>query len=183
MKVDIKGNLDSNTDLLCAWVGGEIQSLRGLIETIHIDPTLGKTTQQIQKQLNPKLELNGWILNFTYDANTISTSPSANYHLNAIKDVRGESCKHMHRLLLELCFDNRQAIGTNLLKFETAKRLFEKNTSCLTTSIIICGSQDALLNLKWDGGVASYSEYENALMTVYKDIFTFSPCYLVIKSQ
>jgi hypothetical protein len=182
MKVVIKGLIDPGVVTDCSHVTGEIQALKGLIETIDLNVALGKTTQQIQKQLNPQLEILGWILNFTYDSNTISGSPSANYHLNAIKDLPDDKCGHRHRLLLELCFDNRQAIGTNLLKFETAKRIFEKNPDCQTNSIILCGSQEALTNLKWDGGVASFSEYENALLTVYKDIFTFSPCYLIIQS-
>jgi hypothetical protein len=66
------------------------------------------------------------------------------------------------------------------LKFETAKRIFEKTDNCISTSIIVCGSQAALSDLKWDGGVANFSEYENALLTVYSDIFTISPKYLVI---
>ena len=69
------------------------------------------------------------------------------------------------------------------MKFEAAKRLFEKNENFLTTSIIVCGSQQALINLKWDGGVASHGEYENALLTVYKDIFSITPQYLVVGSE
>jgi hypothetical protein len=183
MKVDIRGDTSPSVVTPCQGVEQELNLLKDTLQSIHLDANLGKTTQQIQKYLNPLLADSGWILDFTFDANTISTSPSANYVLNAIKDLPATLCDHRHRLLLELCFDNRQAIGTNLLKFEAAKRLFEKNKDCLATSIIICGSQEALTNLNWDGGVASYGEYENALLTVYKDILSIVPQYLVIKSQ
>lgn len=183
MKVDIRGDISPSVITRCEGVEQELNLLKSTLQAIQIDTNLGKTTQQIQKQLNPLLAESGWILDFTFDANTVSTSPSANYALNAIKDLPVILCNHRHRLLLELCFDNRQAIGTNLLKFEAAKRLFEKNENCLATSIIICGSQEALTNLKWDSGVASYGEYENALLTVYRDILSIVPQYLVIKSQ
>jgi hypothetical protein len=183
MKVDIRGDANPSALTLCEGTIAEINILKRILEGIEIDTELGKSTQQIQKQLNPLLAKNGWILDFTFDSNTISTAPSANYVLNAIKDLSIGSCGHRHRLLLELCFDNRQAIGTNLLKFEAAKRLFEKNENCLTTSIIICGSHDALAHMKWDGGVASHGEYENALLTVYRDILSITPQYLVIKPE
>lgn len=181
MKVDIRGDINPSAMTPCEGTIEEINVLKTILQGIEIDTDLGKSTQQIQKQLNPLLATNGWILDFIFDSNTVSTAPSANYVLNAIKDLPMASCNHRHRLLLEICFDNRQAIGTNLLKFEAAKRLFEKNENCLTTSIIICGSHEALAHLKWDGGVASHGEYENALLTVYRDILSITPQYLVIK--
>ncbi|CAB5121049.1 MAG: hypothetical protein F2954_05520 [Actinobacteria bacterium] len=181
MKEDIKVRLYPGTPSACAIVIEEIAKLKDLLEPIEIDTAIGKSTQQIQKLLYPELVKSGWILNFIYDSNTASLYPTSNYSLDAIKDVQSNSCIHNHRLLLELCFDNRQAIGTNLLKFETAKRIYERTDNSLATSIIVCGSQEGLADLKWDGGVASFSEYENALLTVYRDIFTIEPQYLIIK--
>ena len=46
---------------------------------------------------------------------------TVNYKLDAIKDLETNSDTVL-RLLFESCFDNRQAIGTNFLKFEIAQK-------------------------------------------------------------
>ena len=102
-----------------------------------------------------------------------------NYVIDAVSDQAFNSCSRRHRLLVELCFDNRQAIGTNILKLESAARQFESRTGGKAYCLIICADRKALKNGLWDSGVADEEEYQIAISTAYREFVT-SPFSLLI---
>lgn len=183
MEIEVKEVPKGRLDSICDVEKAEIKRIKDLFSTIKLEEQLGPSTKQIETKLLPILKENGWELNFKFDSSTASIFPTANYTLDAIKNISDDKCSHKHRFLLELCFDNRQAIGTNLLKFQAATRKFETEASNKAISILVCGERSALVSLNWDGGVASHSEYENALRTVYKDLFNFNLAYLVVRGN
>lgn len=94
----------------------------------------------------------------------------ANYLMDAVLDEYDSICGHNHRINLQLFLDNRQAIGTNLLKFEISSNRFEisKKNRALAIAISIDKNCKKILNI--DNSVATYSEYEKACNTAYVDI-------------
>lgn len=102
-----------------------------------------------------------------------------NYVVDLVSDKNFGSCTKRHRLLVELCFDNRQAIGTNIFKLQTAARQFEQKTGGKSYCLIVCGERKALNAGRWDGGVGDEEEYQIAISTAYREYLT-SPFSLLV---
>lgn len=66
-------------------------------------------------------------------------------------------------------FDNRQAIGTNLLKFEVGHQAFIGNNKDVV-SVGICISEEAKIQYGWDSSVATFDEYSGALTMQYSNV-------------
>jgi hypothetical protein len=137
------------------------------------------TTGVLRAQLDEFLEGSGWKESFRID-NLISLEfPTANYTLDLSLDSIDVSCTHKHRYFIEFCFDNRQAIGTNLLKFEVASKNAELQDR-VPLPILICATAQAIKQFGWDGGVASYQEYDHALRIPYKNVVTHPPVLIAL---
>ena len=137
------------------------------------------TTSVLRAQLDEFLEGAGWRESFRID-NLISLEfPTANYTLDLSLDSADVTCDHKHRYFIEFCFDNRQAIGTNLLKFEVASKNAEVQER-LPLPILICATSQAIKQFGWDGGVASYQEYDHALRIPYKSVMERPPVLIAL---
>ena len=90
-------------------------------------------------------------------------------------------CGHKHRFFSEFCFDNRQAIGTNLLKFQVAAAN-SRFHGYSPLGFLICADGFSIKNYGWDGGVASYQEYDHAIRIPYKNILNEPPILISIRS-
>lgn len=137
------------------------------------------TTSVLRAQLDEYLEAAGWKESFRID-NLISLEfPTANYTLDLTLDNTDDTCTHKHRYFIEFCFDNRQAIGTNLLKFEVASKNADVQDR-IPLPILICATSQAIKQFGWDGGVASYQEYDHALRIPYKSVFDYPPVLIAL---
>jgi hypothetical protein len=137
------------------------------------------TTGVLRAQMDEFLERSGWKESFRID-NLISLEfPTANYTLDLSLDDSNPECSHKHRFFIEFCFDNRQAIGTNLLKFEVASRNAELQER-IPLPILICATSQAIKQFGWDGGVASYQEYDHALRIPYKNVIAHPPVLIAL---
>lgn len=94
----------------------------------------------------------------------------ANYLMDAVVDEYKSDCGHNHRINLQLFLDNRQAIGTNLLKFEISADRFQTTDFDKALAIGITVDKDCKKRLKIDGSVATFSEYEKACNNAYLEI-------------
>jgi hypothetical protein len=110
----------------------------------------------------------GWQANFLGLESIPRTMPNKNYVIDFIFDGSCSDCKKRHRLFVEVCFDNRQAIGTNILKLDSAASFFQDKTSGVALSVIVCADRKALSTGGWDSGVGDEEEYQIALNTAYK---------------
>ena len=116
--------------------------------------------------------------NFPIDS-SVSSNDYASFFIDFYLDTPSESCGHGHRFLLQFMFDNRQAIGTNLLKFDIASRnaaLRERQT----TSIALCVEKSRVRQLGWDGSAASAQEYIDAVLGPYNKVITNIPVVFAI---
>jgi len=102
-----------------------------------------------------------------------------NYVVDFAKDSNLSGCTNRHRVLVEICFDNRQAIGTNVFKLDSAARSFRERTGGEAVGVIICADRKALKSGGWDPGVADEEEYLVALDTAYSH-YLLSPISLLV---
>jgi hypothetical protein len=124
----------------------------------------------------------GWHQKFLFDGTIPNSINRANYTLDGIKDDPETSqCPHRHRTFVELCFDNRQAIGTNLLKFQVAVAKFEEKEATRGLPLLICADRRSLREFGWDNSAASSEEYEFAIRNPYRAFIARPPVLLVIR--
>ena len=161
-----------------ATIGTIIESLKQVSFVIGTNSTAPKIISSWIKNFAHEF---GWIESFRINPDIPKDLPITNYLMDGILDQYEAECGHHHRFLIQTCFDNRQAIGTNLLKFEMAKLKFCKTTQHKILPIIICAEPQVLKMLKWDGSVASSSEYELALLAGYNGILDSNPMLIILR--
>ena len=171
-----------DTEKLCQIVIETINALQASLEAVIIETTMETSaSKQVKDHMFNQLVADGWRPRFKIDKNISELYPFANYILDAMQDFSSNKCNHTHRFLVEFCFDNRQAIGSNILKFEVASRAaLESNFQ--PVPILICADSEALKHFGWDGSIASANEYEYAVRDVYRKIIQHPPMILALHS-
>ena len=167
-------------DGLCLIVVNTIKTLRTSLEAVVIETSLDSSaSKQLKNHMFNQLINDGWRPQFKISKEVSESYPLANYILDAMHDFSSDECNHTHRFLVEFCFDNRQAIGSNILKFEVASRAAaESNYS--PVPILVCADAGALRHFGWDGSIAGANEYEYALRVVYRDVMLYPPIILAL---
>lgn len=106
-----------------------------------------------------------WQLDFEFGDFPRMGRARAAITLDAVKNVKCTDCNHHHRLFVEMCTDNRQAILVNLMKLEFASRRFREKYPdgyACGIGIFVTDSRKDALKLKGyvDGSIGSLEEYE-----------------------
>ncbi len=180
MRVEVRGQ---EKEKFCEAQRLIVSELVGRIESIDISKnSLVPSSRQYKNQFSLILQSQNWLRNFKYDSSVPDSINNANYKLDAVLDENCLECSCRHRFLLEVCFDNRQAIGTNLMKFETASQIFQSKPNQTSISILICADARTLKKLGWDPATGSSEEYEFALRDPYVHILKTEPILLVLRS-
>jgi len=101
-------------------------------------------------------------------------SSVTNFVVDAARDFFDQKCQHHHQIRIEISFDNRQIIGTNVLKMlvgagriVTSRRL----------GILIAPSKDAKNVFGLDPAVGSSDEYLLAIESGYPELISL-PIFL-----
>ena len=160
---------------LCSIVRVQTQALQASLETVIIETSLElSASKQLKSFMFNQLVAEGWRSHFKISKDVSEVYPLANYVLDAMQDVTSNECNHTHRFLVEFCFDNRQAIGSNILKFEVASRVAIQS-NYQPVPILVCAELEVLKDYGWDGSIASSAEYEYALRVLYRDLVQYPP--------
>jgi hypothetical protein len=171
-----------DTSDLCEIAIDTIKTLQSSLEAVIIETSTDTSaSKQVKDHMFNQLVKDGWRPRFKIDKNVTDLYPLANYVLDAMQDIPAESCNHLHRFFVEFCFDNRQAIGSNILKFEVASR-GALEASFMPVPILICADSDALKHFGWDSSIASANEYEYALRVVYRNIINHPAIILALRN-
>lgn len=125
----------------------------------------------------------GWQSNVLAFTNVSTSVPKKNYIVDYVYDFDLASCPNKHRVVLEVCFDNRQAIGTNLLKLDKAVRDFTSKIGREAEAILICADRRTLEIGEWDSGVADEEEYQIALSQGYVSYLSASMSLMVLRAN
>lgn len=160
--------------------------LEHVLEGLRLVPAIGhpdfNRSNSIRTVLSQHLSSKiGWIPDFLALESIPRNFPNKNYVIDHIFDGDCRSCDVRHRLQIEVCFDNRQAIGTNILKLEIGAEAFRRRTGGRAFSLIICGNRKALKFGGWDSGVADDNEYQIAIDTAYKSILSGNVALVVMQ--
>lgn len=110
--------------------------------------------------------------NFTWIART--RDGQAPFQIDA-RFVCDEKCESIHVVNLVICLNNREAIGSNYLKLETAAiREIRSDLHDLDDSnilgLLVSLSRELLDEGGWDPSYADSSEYANAVKSYYKPL-------------
>lgn len=166
----------------CQIVADTIKALQSSLEAVIIEKSVDSSaSKQLKNYMFDQLISDGWRPQFKISKNVSEAYPLANYILDAMHDFASDKCDHIHRFLLEFCFDNRQAIGSNILKFEVASKA-ARESNYFPVPILVCADAEALKLFGWDGSIAGASEYEYALRVVYREIVNFPPVVLALRN-
>jgi len=122
-------------------------------------------TLVVTETLNGLLDEKFWQRKVLVGSKYLLNFPHANYTVDAIYKA-GANELGGFQFAVEACFDNRQSIGTNLLKFEIARQ----NSQNPMFGLIIAGNRELLKEYGWDGSIASAEEYESAMTSAYAEI-------------
>ena len=183
MEVEVKITKGRDLSSLCSAEQEVISSIKSQLENLDLNKnSVDPASKQIKDTTMEIFKKSEWRHPFLFDTSVSDVYPKTNYQIDAVMDKKSELCNHNHRFLVEHCFDNRQAIGTNLLKFELASSIFENTLNSNALPILICADKASLKSFGWDGSIASSEEYENAIRSAYSQIIKTAPVLLVIRN-
>jgi hypothetical protein len=118
--------------------------------------------------------------NFTWEKTSVFHDPNlldaaAIYRLDG-KVTCDRSCKSFHKANLVLCLNNRESIGTNFLKLETAAQEDIRNHKALEIfdrnilGVLISFNEGLLREGAWDSSYGNADEYTFAYKHAYRGI-------------
>lgn len=165
----------------CAHALRVLNDIKELLENTDV-PIGDKSgmTSKVREALLPSLLTMGWKSKFPIDK-SVTYDDYASFFVDMYLDEPEFECEHSHRYLLQFMFDNRQAIGTNLIKFDVAAYNATKHNR-LTTSIALCAEKNEIKRLGWDGSAASAQEYLDAITGPYRSLIKNPPYIFSIKN-
>lgn len=180
MRVEARG---LGIEFLCQYEKTQVDALQvHLSEMALVKSDKKSPSSQIKDHINAHLFSLNWREKFVFDARVPTSINNANYRFDAVLDSEEVlECGHRHRIFLEICFDNRQAIGTNLLKFQAGSELFDTSSDRKSLAILVCADNRTLKKNNWDSSAASSEEYEFAFRTPYSSIIRKEPLLLAIR--
>jgi hypothetical protein len=136
----------------------------------------------IQSHLREVLLKEGWLERQLISRDALNDLSNAAYRVNFFYLVQDCSCENNHRFYLHLCFDNRQAVGTNLLRFELAQKKLSDGAKQRHTYLAFVIDTYAKEKYGWDNSAGTYEEYRHALESAYKGILSPRVDYFVIRA-
>jgi hypothetical protein len=134
------------------------------VDLNRINPAMKATELIRQSLVNP---LKPWSTKVLVTSVLPPNRASSNYRIDYQARNTEESSSSKGLISLELAFDNRQAVGTNLLKLESSARQFVSDTKGICMSLIVAPSQNLKEYGFWDNSVATGAEYSWAIRKAY----------------
>lgn len=146
----------------------------------QVDLAEGGGSAQVKKLLASKAQEEGWESDFLVSNAVSKDFPDANFKINYLWVSQNCPCGVRHKVFAHRCFDNRQAIGTNLLRFMVASLSRTKSQNDDYTFAAIVADEKAK-RLAWDNAIGSYEEYFFAINGGYEAMMLPPVDFLVIR--
>lgn len=164
-RLEIKLDPDSTLHAECKVPSLALQDL--LSSLADLDLAMRGGSVQVKKLIFDAANKQGWELDFSVSTNVSKDYPDANFKINYLWVSKECACGKRHKVFVHRCFDNRQAIGTNLLRFMIANQSPTKSPRDDYSFIALVADEKAK-RASWDGSVGSYEEYFFAVNGGYK---------------
>jgi hypothetical protein len=143
-----------------------ILSSFGALDLASLNPE-SSSTSQIRSWADEILQVETWSRRALVTDDFPSGVSPANYEVDYQKRFACDSCHQPHQISIELGFDNRQAVGTNLLKIDLASQSFHKKYGSASIGIIVVTNTIGRQRGRWDGAVAIDYDYSWARRKAY----------------
>lgn len=167
LKIEIR-EAKSPSNSQCERVYAAKRELEVFLSGLKLDGDAeSATSNKIKTPLFSWADTHDWKRNRLVNPGIPSGIPTSIYKVNLLKDLPDCLCGKHHRIFFHAFFDNRQAIGTNLLRLAVAKKYFEQkedNEAELIALVIDSKSKELF---GWDKSVGTVEEYEYALTKIY----------------
>ena len=118
-----------------------------------------------------------WIRDFMLIPLPRNRSSAVNFIADAVLALKDCECGFEHQIRVEISFDNRQIIGTNVLKMLVSGDLIGDDNACKNLGVLICASKEAKKTFGLDPAVGSSDEYLLAIENGYASIISM-PIFL-----
>jgi hypothetical protein len=154
----------------CAELQGVISGLVKFLQSLELDNDgPGATSNKIKVPLTNWAKENGWRPNRIIDSTIPSGISNSIYKVNLLRDIPLNSCPHHHRVFFHCFFDNRQAIGTNLIRLDYAIGNFQTQESRIGHGVALVLDGAAKTFFGWDNAVGTWEEYDFAVKKTFSN--------------
>lgn len=182
MKIEIREAIN-HLEPECGPVRVAKRDLEKFLTLLELDEhSDSATSSKIKNPLYEWAQANGWKRNRLIDPSIPSGIPTSIYKVNLLMDLPECECHKHHRIFFHAFFDNRQAIGTNILRLRVAKKYFERGEGKVAELIALVIDSKSKESFGWDNSVAAVEEYEYALNSIYNFADETSINFWVIRS-
>lgn len=182
MKVKIRAVRNLNIQDLCKFESNTLSDLTSKLGQLKFPAKPSKSADIFSEWFSEISQELNMIQEFRISNDIPLERAYANYRMDAVLDEYSSECGHNHRINVQLFLDNRQAIGTNLLKFEISSNRFEKTEDDKSFAIAISIDKECKKALKIDNSVATYAEYEKACNNAYDGILKCRLAFICLTS-
>jgi len=171
----------SSQEPLCAPVVEAIELFRANLSEIDLSQKKSGPSQLIKLGLEKLVGLEGWEKKFLFSREAHTSLPNANYTMNYLFVEQKCHCGFRHKVFFHLCFDNRQAIGTHLLRFKLATFSGENQSVDKPVAVAVVADSGARSSFGWDNSASTYEEFEQAVEFEYAQVLDLTLHFLVIR--
>lgn len=135
------------------------RALGELLEPLSkLDLPAGGGSNQIKAILQEPAVYGDWELDFLVSPQATRDYPDAHLKINYLWVSSDCQCNRRHKIFVHRCFDNRQAIGTNLMRFMVADKSPTKSSNDDYAFVALVADRGAKQSA-WDGAIGAYEEY------------------------
>jgi hypothetical protein len=166
----------------CESVQTAIEKFREILRNVQLERSASGPSKSIKEALDSVLDLSGWEKKFLFSREAHSSLPNANYTVNYLYVEQKCECGFRHKVFLHVCFDNRQAIGTHLLRFKLALDTDAKQKIDKPVAVAIVLDTSSKAAFGWDNSAATFEEFAHALELEYAEIFSLPLHFLILRS-
>jgi len=168
VKIEIRTHNELLTDS-CASVTQAKDAMIAFLRNLTLDEdSIEASSNKIKVPLFDWAVEQGWKKNRLADPGIPTGISTSIYKINLTLDLPIDDCSHHHRVFVHAFFDNRQAMGTNLLRLTIAKKYFERDSSQVAHLIALVLDSNAKTDFGWDNSVGTLEEYEYAAHKTYE---------------
>lgn len=165
----------------CGYLQEELLEFKRYLEVLNLKETSTSPSVAIRSHLKTFEQREGWFAEEEVSRHLSAALPKGNYKVNFLHVIKNCECGKRHKLYIHLCFDNRQALGTHLLRFKLAEGRDGplENEENLYVAVVADHRSKKLYG--WDNAVASQAEFEQALNEQYQDVLELSLTLLIVR--
>ncbi len=165
----------------CESVLTAIETFRQRLVSVNLAAGASGPSHEIKKALDSIVHINGWEKKFLFSREAHSSLPQANYTVNYLFVEPECQCGLRHKVFFHMCFDNRQAIGTHILRFKLAMESNGRLKSDKPASVAVVLDANSKSKFGWDNSAATYEEFAHALELEYAEIIDLPLNFLIIR--